>query len=280
MLSSLLRPCKTLLSACVLVGLMTSSALAATYDVVVYGGTSAAVVAAIQAKKMGKTVVIVSPDKHLGGLSSGGLGWTDTGNKAVIGGLSREFYHRVWERYQQPDAWRWQTQAEYGNKGQGTPAIDGTQRTMWIFEPHVAEQVFNAWIAELNIPVDRNEWLDRSGGVVRQGARITEIRTLSGKQYAGRMFVDATYEGDLMAAAGVRYHVGREANSVYGEHWNGIQTECSTTGIISVCLRLQSARIKSLVILKADCCRRSARIRQASMVLEIIVFRPTVSACA
>src|SRR5215204_1400981 len=78
---------------------------AAEYDIVVYGGTSAGVIAAVQAKKMGKSVVLVSPDKHLGGLSSGGLGFTDTGNKAVIGGLSREFYHRVWKRYQDRSAW-------------------------------------------------------------------------------------------------------------------------------------------------------------------------------
>ena len=76
---------------------------------------------------MGKSVVIVCPDKHLGGLSSGGLGFTDTGNKAVIGGLSREFYHRVWMHYDQPDAWKWQKKEEYGNKGQGTPAIDGDE---------------------------------------------------------------------------------------------------------------------------------------------------------
>src|SRR5512136_2161599 len=92
-----------------LVSLNVSSELcAAQYDVVVYGGTSAAVAAAGQAKKMGKTVVIVCPDKHLGGLSSGGLGFTDTGNKAVIGGLARDFYHRIWKEYQKPETWRWQ----------------------------------------------------------------------------------------------------------------------------------------------------------------------------
>src|SRR5687767_912216 len=107
-----------------------SSLQAADYDIVVYGGTSAGVIAAVQAKKMGKSVVLVSPDKHLGGLSSGGLGFTDTGNKAVIGGLAREFYHRVWQHYQKPAAWKWQKQSEYGNKGQGTPAIDGAQRTI------------------------------------------------------------------------------------------------------------------------------------------------------
>lgn len=193
-------------------------------DLIVYGGTSSGVIAAVQAKKMGKTVVIVGPDKHLGGLSSGGLGFTDTGNKAVIGGLSRDFYHRLWKKYQQPETWRWQKQSDYGNKGQGTPAIDGENRTMWIFEPHVAESVFEDYVKEFQIPVYRDEWLDREKGVLKEGARIISITMLSGNTYSGRMFIDATYEGDLMAAAGVSYHVGREANSVYDENWNGIQT--------------------------------------------------------
>ena len=127
-----------------LLALLSSSLLTAgqIHDVVVYGGTSAGVMAAVQAKRMGKSVVIVCPDKHLGGLSSGGLGWTDTGKKEIIGGLAREFYHRVWKHYQTDEAWKWQKRSQYGNKGQGSPAIDGTQRTMWIFEPHVAELVF------------------------------------------------------------------------------------------------------------------------------------------
>lgn len=194
------------------------------YDIVVYGGTSAAVTAAVQAKRLGKSVVIVCPDQHLGGLSSGGLGWTDTGNKAVIGGLAREFYHRIWKHYQSSNAWKWQDRKAYGDKGQGTPAIDGAQRTMWIFEPHVAEQVFDDFVREYKIPVHRNEWLDRKQGVKKSGKNIASITTLNGKTYSGRMFIDATYEGDLMAAAGVKYHVGREAQSVYGEEWNGVQT--------------------------------------------------------
>ena len=197
---------------------------AADYDVVVYGGTSGAVIAAVQARDMGKSVVLVSPDRHLGGLSSGGLGFTDTGDKSVIGGLSREFYHRVWRHYDSDAAWRWQKKAEYGNKGQGTPAIDGAQRTMWIFEPHVAEQVFEDLVRERGVTVVRDEWLDRSKGVRKDGARIVAITTLSGRTYTGKMFIDATYEGDLLAAAGVSYHVGREANRVYGEEHNGVQT--------------------------------------------------------
>ncbi|MBA4850702.1 FAD-dependent oxidoreductase [Emticicia sp. BO119] len=195
-------------------------------DVIIYGGTSSAVIAAVQVKKMGKSVIVVSPDTHLGGLSSGGLGFTDTGNKEVIGGLSREFYQRLYTHYQKPESWNWQRKEEYGNKGQGTPAIDGNNRTMWIFEPHAAEQVFEDFAKEYQLTIYRNEWLDRSKkGVTKQGTDIRSFRTLSGNTYEGQMFIDATYEGDLMAAAGVSYHVGREANSVYGEKWNGVQTE-------------------------------------------------------
>ncbi len=194
------------------------------YDVVVYGGTSAGIGAAVQAKRMDKTVVVVSPDVHLGGLSSGGLGWTDSGRKDAVGGLARDFYHRIYQQYQDDDAWRWQDRQDYGNKGQGTPAIDGDARTMWIFEPHVAEQVFDDLVDEYEIPVVRDEWLDRANGVAKDGTRITAITTLSGKTFRGREFIDATYEGDLMAAAGVSYTVGRESNAQYGETLNGVQT--------------------------------------------------------
>ncbi|MGV3532570.1 MAG: FAD-dependent oxidoreductase, partial [Chthoniobacteraceae bacterium] len=203
--------------------LLATTGRSAEYDLVVYGGTSAGIIAAVQAKQMGKTVIVVSPDKRLGGLSSGGLGFTDTGNKAVIGGLSRDFYHRIWKHYNEPAAWKWQKRESYGNKGQGTPAIDGAQRTMWIFEPSAAERVFEDYVREFEIPVDRNEWLDRAKGVEMDGKRIAAISTLNGKKYAGKMFIDATYEGDLMAAAGVDYHVGRESRDTYKEEWNGVQ---------------------------------------------------------
>jgi hypothetical protein len=204
---------------------LTASLRAAeSYDLVIYGGTSGAVAAAVQAKKMGKTVVVVSPDKHLGGLSAGGLGWTDTGDKSVIGGVARDFYHRIWQHYERPESWRQQQKSDYGNKGQGTPAIDGVNRTMWIFEPHAAEKVFEDLVREHQIPVLRDEWRDRAKGVKKSGARITAITTLSGKTYTGKMFLDATYEGDLMAAAGIDYHVGRESRAQYSEELNGVQT--------------------------------------------------------
>ncbi len=193
------------------------------YDLVVYGATSAGVMAAVQARRSGLDVVVVGPDRHLGGLSASGLGWTDTGNKAVIGGLAREFYHRLWKYYQSDDAWRWQKRSDYGNRGQGTPAVDGALRTMWIFEPHAAEAVFEEMIREAGIVVHRERWLDREHGVTLTGRRIASIRMLDGEVFRGSMFIDATYEGDLMAAAGVSHHVGREANSQYNETWNGVQ---------------------------------------------------------
>ncbi|MEM1441897.1 MAG: FAD-dependent oxidoreductase, partial [Verrucomicrobiota bacterium] len=194
------------------------------HDIVIYGGTCAAVIAAVQAKKMGKSVVIVSPDTILGGLSSGGLGWTDSGNKAVIGGLSRDFYHRVWEEYQKPETWKWQDVSEYGNTGQGTRAMDMETETMWVFEPSVARKVFEDYVKEFDLEVHRDEWLDRENGVEMQDGRIVSITTLSGKTFSGKMFLDTTYEGDLISAVGVDYHVGREANADYGENWNGVQT--------------------------------------------------------
>nr|WP_197443449.1 FAD-dependent oxidoreductase [Lignipirellula cremea] len=194
------------------------------YDVVVYGPTSAGVIAAVQAKQMGKSVVVVGPDKHLGGLSAGGLGYTDSGSKAAIGGLSRDFYHRVWKYYQTDAAWPWQKQSAFGNRSQSPPQPGGDGSTIWVFEPHAAEQVFEDLVAEYKIPVHRDQWLDRQNGVKKEDGRIVSITMESGQKYQGRMFIDATYEGDLMAAAGVSFHVGREANSLYNENYNGVQT--------------------------------------------------------
>jgi hypothetical protein len=196
---------------------------AADYDVVVYGGTAGGVVAAAQASKMGKTVVLIEPSEHLGGLTSGGLGATDIGNKEAIGGLAREFYHRIWKHYQDPKAWRQETSAEYAQKRRA-PSPD----TMWTFEPHVAEKIMDELVADYKIPVVRSERLDLKDGVKKDGARIASIKMESGKTFSGRMFIDATYEGDLMAKAGVSYHVGREANSTYKETLNGVQTKNAT----------------------------------------------------
>ncbi len=144
------------------------------YDIVIYGGTSAGVATAVQAQRLGLSAVLVSPDRHLGGLTSGGLGWTDSGNKAVIGGLSREFYQRVKKHYDDRQTWAYEAPDDYSRY---RPADDA----QWTFEPHIAEQVFEEWIAEKNVPVFRDRWLDRKDGVTRKDGRITCIRKLSSK---------------------------------------------------------------------------------------------------
>jgi hypothetical protein len=203
------------------------SALAADdYDIVVYGGTSGGVAAGIQAARMGKSVVLIEPTKFVGGLTTGGLGATDIGNKRCIGGLSREFYHRVWQHYQQPKTWtRESRERYYSGKPHGNQA---DEETMWTFEPHVATKVYEDMLREAKVPVVFGERLDLKNGVQKDGARITSIRMESGRTFTGRMFIDAGYEGDLMARAGVSYHVGREANADYGETLNGIQVANAT----------------------------------------------------
>jgi len=190
-----------------------------TYDVVVYGGTSSGVVAAVQVARMGKSVVLIEPGRYLGGLTSGGLGATDIGNKRAIGGVAREFYGRIYRHYAQPSAWKHETLEEYRKKSGRSVDVD----TMWGFEPHVAEQVYADMIREAKVPVIFGQRLDLKGGVKKQGARITAIVMESGRSFRGRVFIDATYEGDLMAKAGVSYTVGRESNAKYGETLNGVQ---------------------------------------------------------
>jgi hypothetical protein len=189
-------------------------------DIVVYGGTSAGIVAAVQARRDGKTVVLIEPSNHLGGLTTGGLGATDIGNKEVIGGLARDFYQRVAQYYANDEAWVQEKREAYRARNVHHNPQDNA---MWTFEPHVALGIFRSLLDEFDISPILNERLDRRHGVKKNGARIVSIAMESGRTFAGRVFIDATYEGDLMAAAGARYHVGREGNDVYGETLNGVQ---------------------------------------------------------
>lgn len=193
-------------------------------DIVVYGATSGGVSAAVQASRMGRSVVLIEPGRHAGGLTSGGLGATDIGNKAAIGGISREFYRRIKSHYDQACAWKFESQAAYNSHRQ-MPGED----TMWTFEPAVAEQILRDMLRETQVEVIFGERLDLRNGVEREANRIVAIRMESGRRFAGRMFIDCTYEGDLMAKAGVSYHVGREALSVHGETLNGVQTQRATS---------------------------------------------------
>ncbi len=163
-------------------------------DICVYGGTSGGVIAAVQAKKMGKSAVIAEFGRHLGGLTAGGLTYTDIGNKGAVGGLSRDFYRALGKHYGREEA--------------------------WTFEPSVAEREYLRLAKEHGIPVHLQQ---RLASVKKDGVRITEISMENGNIFRAKMFIDASYEGDLMAKAGVSHHVGREANAVYGETLNGIR---------------------------------------------------------
>ena len=213
-------------------GMLAACALAAgaqeSFDVVIYGSSPAALTAAIEAQKLGKTAVIVCPEKRIGGLTTGGLGQTDIGNKSAFGGLSLRFYRDVADFYKDASAWKWQKRDEYIPDGQcsGTKGED----SMWTFEPSAALKILERWEREHKLDIRRGEFLDREVGKVKvegegEQRKIVSIRTLSGKEFVGKMFVDATYEGDLMAAAGVSYAVGREPNAQYGETISGIATK-------------------------------------------------------
>jgi hypothetical protein len=172
------------------------------YDVIVYGGTAAGVVAAYSAKLMGKNVLLIEPRIHLGGMTSGGLGATDIGNKFAITGISRDFYRRLGKHYNKFEAWE--------------------------FEPSVAEKTLNEMVKEAGFDVI---YLHRLHSVAIKGKKINSITientekpdAQTNKTYTAKMFIDCTYEGDLMAKAGVSYTIGREDNSVYDETYNGVQ---------------------------------------------------------
>ena len=214
------------------------------YDLVVYGGTSAGIAAAVQMKRMGGSVVVIEPTDRVGGLSTGGLGQTDIGNKQVIGGIAREFYTDIKTYYSKPEAWDWQKMPEGNFRGSGQTITEEGEETQWTFEPSAALSVFHDWIKRDGIEVVYNERLDRSGearavdrgdgylvsqpgtvakGVAFENGRITSITMESGKTFTGKFFMDATYEGDLFASAGMTFTVGREGKEVHGESLNGVQ---------------------------------------------------------
>ncbi len=164
-------------------------------DLCVYGGTSAGIIGAVATRRRGLRVILLQPGKFLGGMTTGGLGWTDFGKKHVIGGMARQFYRDL-------GAW-------YGRNDEE-----------WLFEPKAADAVYARYLEEAEVPVRLCQFLD---SVELEGDRIRGIRLLGGLRVQAAYFMDATYEGDLLAKAGVSFHIGREANSVYGETINGVQ---------------------------------------------------------
>ncbi|KAA0994168.1 FAD-dependent oxidoreductase [Dyadobacter sp. UC 10] len=173
-----------------------------TVDICIYGGTAAGVIAAYTAKKMGKSVMLIEPGMHLGGMTSGGLGQTDIGNKYAISGLSLDFYRRLGKHYGKFE--------------------------QWIFEPKVAKKYLQQYLDEAGIKVDYNHRIvsaSKDNGTIKSISLENSLKpdATTNVSVEAKMFIDCSYEGDLMAKAGVSYAVGREANSEYNETINGVQ---------------------------------------------------------
>lgn len=179
-------------------------------DVCIYGGTSGGVVAAVQVARMGKRAVIAEPGKHLGGMTTGGLSAVDIGDPRTVGGIAREYFTRLVASYGKALVW----DKAFESKG-GGPATGGA----YSIEPHVAEQVFTEMAREAKVSVHFNA---RLASAKKDGARLVEFTTEDGTVFRAKMFIDASYEGDLMAKAGVGYTLMREGNAKYGETYNGI----------------------------------------------------------
>ena len=165
-------------------------------DLCIYGGTVSGVAAAIQAAAMGHTAMLIEPGTHLGGMTTGGLGATDIGNQAAIGGIARDFYRRLGQHYGEAEA--------------------------WTFEPHTASEVLLQMVHQRPVEIYYGQHLRF---VTSSGHRIRALETQDGHTYRAKVFIDATYEGDLLAKAGVSYSIGRESNSQFGETLNGIRAE-------------------------------------------------------
>jgi hypothetical protein len=189
---------RRLLILCCVIPLIHSSGRSETFtsDICVYGGTSGGVIAAIKAAQMRKSVSFAVVDENLGGMTTGGLSSTDKGNAKSIGGMALEFYRRVGKHY-----------------GEGE---------VYNFEPHVAREVFDAWLAEVSIKPRFNQKL---ASVAKKGPHITRLTMADGTIYQAKMFIDATYEGDLLAKAGVSFATGRESTNTYHEPLNGVRAQ-------------------------------------------------------
>ena len=185
-------------------GLQAAAALAQSppsYDLIVYGGTAGGAMTAVAAAREGLNVLLIEPGRHIGGMATGGLSRTDFGRKEVIGGDALEFYWRVGLKY---DIGRF------------------AQDVAWFYEPRAGEEALRDMLHESRVRLLLGTRLRERNGVVKSGARLMSITTEDGKTYTARLFSDSSYEGDLMAQAGVSYTWGRESRAQYGESLAGV----------------------------------------------------------
>ncbi len=196
------------------------------YDICVYGESASGVVAAIQAARMDKDVVLVSKNTHVGGLATSGLTATDINKHLTIGGIAAEFYGRVWDYYLQDSVWRNQTREEFmeSTLKRTYRGRNEAREIQWVYESGVAEGIMKDMLEEAGVDIMYDTRLIEDASAVKKSCgRIRSITFEDGTSLSARMFIDASYTGDLMAAAGVSYIVGRESNATYGETYNGIR---------------------------------------------------------
>ncbi|TYR35421.1 FAD-dependent oxidoreductase [Sphingobacterium phlebotomi] len=194
-----------------------------TFDICVYGESASGVIAAVQAARMGKNVVLISKNEHVGGLATSGLTATDMNRNDMVGGLTREFYQRVYDYYLKPDVWKNENRDDFFVRAikRTYRGKNDDRRMQWVYESKVAERIMLDMLEEAGVQLWTNERLDLKKGVKKKGREITEIMLESGKTVRAAIFIDTSYEGDLMAKAGVSYIVGRESNETYNETFNG-----------------------------------------------------------
>lgn len=190
------------------------------FDVVIYGGTAGGIISAVAAAQEGASVVVIEPSRHIGGMVTGGLGWTDIGNQQSIGGISRDFYRRIYAHYEQPEAWKFETREEFLKRM--PKMVDHADRVWWAVEPSAASQMLRRLAADAKVTVLTGQPLK---AVRKSGSRIEALTTAGGEVFRGRVFIDATYEGDLLAMAGVPFRVGREGRAEFGEELAGVVPE-------------------------------------------------------
>lgn len=186
-----------------------ASAKVTASDICIYGATSGGVIAAVEAARMGKTVSLLEPGNHVGGMTSSGLGWVDFGRKNAIGGAAREFFERVAAHYP------------------GAKGSEAAQGPGWTFEPHVAEDIFRQMLSEARVKTQFGRQL---AGVNKEGTRIVSLVMTDGDVFRAKIFIDASYEGDMMAGAKVGYAIGREFSRQYNEPLNGIHVNRPAIG--------------------------------------------------
>ena len=196
-----------------------------TTDVCIYGESASGVMAAIQSARLGKKTVLISKNSHVGGLATSGLTATDINRQDQVGGLAAEFYGRIWDYYIRPEVWRNQTREQFmeSSRKRTFSGKNDVRQIQWVYESGVAERIMKDMLEEAGVTVIYNAPLDLEDGASVRGGRIRRINLLDGTRVKAKMFLDCSYEGDLMAASGVSHIIGRESVDQYGEDMAGIR---------------------------------------------------------